>query len=520
MKKMFIILITILFIPMCVNAESQYLYDVLKDEAENNGLAREYTGEHHDSFTKEPSKKIYHWYAESDDEGNQVIEKNNVIFGNFCWQIIRTTDTGGVKMIYNGIPNTLGQCLNQRENQTIGESEFNTTISGMIYVGYMYNEELLYPLEEYTGYNTYYYGKNVTYNNGVYTLVNTTRGIYSGYHYTCGSNSTTCETVKYYPVESKYIVLKNGEKIEDAINKMTNDDSINNNNSTIKNNIDEWYNNNMKDYTNYIEDTIFCNDRFISDKKCWDPNGPASGGMLLFNNYYPKSDLSCTNITDMFSVNNEKAKLDFPVGLMSVPEMNLLNNNKIRKTGDSYYLISPSYYSHVSGGTFVDSNGKLYFGYNDISNGIRPAISLKPKSRYSAGDGSKSNPYIIDITDYYKVIVEEAEKKGNIEFEVSDINSLEEGTVVKFKIVPNKGYEVDNITIKDEEQKNVEYHTTDKINYTFTMPATDVTITTQYKKIDSILNPNTKRQILLIVLSIIILSIMTIIFIRKKKSIN
>ena len=78
MKKLLVpILLLIMFIPLYVNAETKYLYDVLKDEAENGGLAREYTGEHHDSFTEEPSRKIYHWYANNGDEGNQVLEKNN-----------------------------------------------------------------------------------------------------------------------------------------------------------------------------------------------------------------------------------------------------------------------------------------------------------------------------------------------------------------------------------------------------------------------------------------------------------
>ena len=89
------------------------LYNVLYKEAKNNGLAKEYTGSHHDSFTEEPSKKIYHWYAKNNQEGTQILDKNNVIFAGHCWQMIRTTDTGGVKMIYNGeaVDN---QCLSTR----------------------------------------------------------------------------------------------------------------------------------------------------------------------------------------------------------------------------------------------------------------------------------------------------------------------------------------------------------------------------------------------------------------------
>ena len=100
MRKMLLLLL-IMIVPFTVKAESKYLYDVLKNEAESGGNAKVYIGEHHDSFTEEPSKKIYHWYGENDRD---FVYKNNVFFANYCWQMIRTTDTGGVKLIFNGQP--------------------------------------------------------------------------------------------------------------------------------------------------------------------------------------------------------------------------------------------------------------------------------------------------------------------------------------------------------------------------------------------------------------------------------
>ena len=81
-----------MFVPFVVNAESKYLYDILKNEAESGGLAKEYTGEHHDSFTEEPTYKIYHWFGNDYEEANQILENNNVLFGGHCWQMIRTTE--------------------------------------------------------------------------------------------------------------------------------------------------------------------------------------------------------------------------------------------------------------------------------------------------------------------------------------------------------------------------------------------------------------------------------------------
>lgn len=53
-----------------------------------------------------------------------VIE-NNLLFANYCWKIVRTTETGGVKIIYNGTPTSDNKCLGT--DSSIGESWFNTT---------------------------------------------------------------------------------------------------------------------------------------------------------------------------------------------------------------------------------------------------------------------------------------------------------------------------------------------------------------------------------------------------------
>ncbi len=68
-----------------------------------------------------------------------AVENNNVIFGGFCWKIIRTTETGGIKMIYNGTP-TDGMCNATGDATEIGKSAFNTENNDPKYVGYMYDD--------------------------------------------------------------------------------------------------------------------------------------------------------------------------------------------------------------------------------------------------------------------------------------------------------------------------------------------------------------------------------------------
>ena len=86
-------------------------------------------------------------YMTTDTEGNVPVYyyrgnvDNRVIFANFCWRIVRTTETGGVKLIYDGVPSN-GQCNNTGSNSTIGDSAFNSGRYNAKYVGYMYGSNI------------------------------------------------------------------------------------------------------------------------------------------------------------------------------------------------------------------------------------------------------------------------------------------------------------------------------------------------------------------------------------------
>ncbi len=70
-----------------------------------------------------------------------AVENNNVKFANYCWKIVRTTETGGIKLIYNGEPSASGQCTATGSSTLIRSNvAFNTTYDDNAYVGYMYGE--------------------------------------------------------------------------------------------------------------------------------------------------------------------------------------------------------------------------------------------------------------------------------------------------------------------------------------------------------------------------------------------
>lgn len=478
----------------------QPLYDVLQNEATSGGVALAYTGSHQDSMSGVGSKTIYHYYATTDDEGTQVQDKNNVVFANYCWQMIRTTDTGGVKLLYNGIPTEDGKCSTDRKqafyNRELGcvtaslnfaygsdftydestnkyklagdivvakwsdetskdligkyscrEYSADATCSSLYYAdsyntnycpnwrvvdrihyssmarpnyprnvtlsstGYMYNTKYA-PKSKSTS-TAYKYGNSFTYANGKYTLSGTTITTTVSYndlknikttHYTCFDENGVCETIAYVYAQqgstAYYIELQGGKNIENAVYEMLHDSNVNKYDSIYKYDIERWYEEKMTNYTKYLEDTIFCNDRTISKLGGWDPNGDGHGN-LFFKEYSPSSyaptkDLSCSNVTDRFSISNAKAKIKYPVGLPTAPELNLLNNNNARKTDSSYdYMtMSPAiFYQNYSKfiGVRGNSIGSMASGGSDI----RPMVSLKPGIKYRSGNGSTEKPYVI-----------------------------------------------------------------------------------------------------------------------------
>ena len=90
------------------------LYGVFQKELEE-GFVKKYTGSHRDSYSRSATHDIYHFYADNDNEALDILNKNNVLFANQCWQMIRTTDTGGVKVLYNGEADSSGKCGTGRD---------------------------------------------------------------------------------------------------------------------------------------------------------------------------------------------------------------------------------------------------------------------------------------------------------------------------------------------------------------------------------------------------------------------
>ena len=192
---------------------------------------------------------------------------------------------------------------------------------------------------------------------------------------------------------------------------------LNTNDSTIKTYVDNWYKNNLTAYTKYLsKDAVYCNDRNLRSGDTYSTTSNFDyASWERIKNKQPT--YNCTNMSDAFSVNNTGAKLDYPVGLMTMDELSY--------AGGEYYksLTAPYawYYTNANGESITgdapswslsplvwltsDSNvlewdgsnypGRLINDFVDGSAAVRPSVSLSSCNLISRGDGSSENPYVV-----------------------------------------------------------------------------------------------------------------------------
>ena len=189
----------------------------------------------------------------------------------------------------------------------------------------------------------------------------------------------------------------------------------NTNNSPVKAYIDNWYENNLTSYANYLSnDAVYCNDRELVSGSTY----------LVSSSFYFKSyerlrtnktpTYDCTNNKDAFSVNNTEAKLKYPIALMTADEIAFAGG--VTKTNAPMWYYTNSTYGSITGSTYWwllspwrwgsshsyvwlvrGSDNPGYLNYDIVSNmdGVRPVISLNSCVQWKSGDGSASNPYEI-----------------------------------------------------------------------------------------------------------------------------
>ena len=205
---------------------------------------------------------------------------------------------------------------------------------------------------------------------------------------------------------------------------------LNTNNSTIKTYIDNWYKNNLTVYTKYLsKDAVYCNDRNLASGETYSTTNGFDYAPYerIYTNKQPT--YNCTNMSDAFSVNNTSAKLDYPVGLMSIDELSYAGG----EVGKALTAPYAWYYTNANGESIAGSEisltlsplgwdgsysfvwgwfGSVSSGWRstssygpgflnevdvDYSIALRPSVSLSSCNLISRGNGSANNPYTVYI---------------------------------------------------------------------------------------------------------------------------
>ncbi|MBQ7104525.1 MAG: InlB B-repeat-containing protein [Bacilli bacterium] len=382
------------------------------------------------SSTKNDEYPIYYYRG--------AVPNNNVVFGKYCWKILRTTETGGIKLVYNGLLKSDGTCSNVGSNTQIYSSKtFNPTNIGMAGAGYSYTEKTKLKLNAKNDKNITegtIFANDIEYDKekGIYNLIGDKVKTSTNFteekdnkikehHYTCFKTTEDgCSSV-YYVYMSRdaqifYVTLTDGQKIDNLLKIEFDGNSTNNTKSTIQTTIETWYKDNMNDLTNYLEDTVFCNDRSLYNP--WTLTSSIANDNDIKMHfatkarvaYTGKPTVKCAYKADSFTVDskNGNGKLTYPIGLITFDEANLAGFSWNQVSDDNYlytdrvwWTMSPGFvsatgvYNGVIHST-LDHVAVNYVGSSGVAGGVRPSISLKSNIKIISGDGTSDNPFILE----------------------------------------------------------------------------------------------------------------------------
>ncbi len=184
---------------------------------------------------------------------------------------------------------------------------------------------------------------------------------------------------------------------------------VNENNSTIKTKLDNWYKENIVDkgLSNYIADSGFCNDRSLDSG-----DGVSTTAYTYFKGYRRyvnhTPSLVCLQQNDLFTVDNMAGNqaLTYPIGLITVDELMLgglakdyLNRLSYTYSSIYYWTMTPSFLNAPDAAAYgFNAHFTGYAGYSQVTGtvvGIRPVINLASNVEIESGIGTANDPFVV-----------------------------------------------------------------------------------------------------------------------------
>ena len=196
----------------------------------------------------------------------------------------------------------------------------------------------------------------------------------------------------------------------------------NSGNSTIKTYIDNWYENNLKEYKYYLKDTIYCNDRKVVNINnidgmtlTGDGTGTNESAYAGFDRTYVSHSptLKCENKNDRFTVNNTIGNMElvYPLALATSDELvyagateldsatmtYITNTEFYLYTGNLYWTMTPfAYAGGFANVGNLSADGSVRIDYAvDGNGGVRSVVSLRSDA-ISGGSGTMNDPFVVE----------------------------------------------------------------------------------------------------------------------------
>lgn len=263
------------------------------------------------------------------------INNNYVLFNGYCWKIVRTTSSGGVKLVYYS-SETDGTCPSS--GTKLFSDSYSYSSDDNAYVGYMYG--------------------NI--------------------------NGTTYDEVHANINESKAKILN-----------------------------ESWFENNFNNVTNYLEDTVWCNDRSLYSGTGIGTDSTIYGAYGRIMNK-KKPIITCPQQNDSFTVSDTigNGKLKYPIGMITADELRFAGGSFDGSTYAEHYYFS-NFYSWIWNMSPYSYSDSARVGIKDTYGGstsgrvtsygtantstYSPSISLNNNVYVKSGNGTIEKPYVVEL---------------------------------------------------------------------------------------------------------------------------
>ena len=313
---------------------------LLLENANEFDIIDEMTGE----LIDKPDYSNGIFYTNSSIDGNTIyfykgdtLLNNNIILGENCYRIIRTTASGDVKLIYNGL-SVDGQCLMDDVNVVEKLSQFNSSSSQNAYVGYMY-------------------------------------GGASSSEYKSEHDNIKSSVIKIY-LDSWY--NRELENYKD----MLSDDSV--------------YCANRKTSSFTMNKVNFGNEGFSNKVTGYDMmNKYYNNGIINFDCENLNDRFSVSNLYGNAKLSNSVSLISVEELYYSGYTFDKDNTNHYLYSIYPYWTMTPAYFNKGNAYNYVVNNNKLIQDNVSMDYAIRPVITVKGDLKVVSGDGSGMLPYLL-----------------------------------------------------------------------------------------------------------------------------